>query len=269
MNNSRPIKKFSIALLLCAIALPIWAETSETNETSNTITAASEFQAATNAPAFQFNSAVVAKDQFKRTNSNGLVRIEGNGINVILTISNVQTNNAGLVRIEGNGIDVKGVEPGGQNALGIIARAFADNLENIAEAAIVFATPVAIVVAVLYFLHRRNKLAHESLCTMIEKGVSVTPELIAGLKSKGKNDKEVRTVRYLLPGLILVGFGIGVMVHAGKPGLSILLMGVAFLIVWLVERKKNDGGKRTVSITKQGTQIVEGKPDNADQPPKP
>jgi len=269
MNKNRTIKKFSIALLLCAITFPLWAQTDAADETNNSTASVSESQAATNAPAFQFNLAAVAKDKFKRTNSNGLVRIEGNGINVILTISNVQTNNAGLVRIEGNGIDVKGVEPGGQNALGIIARAFADNLEDIAEAAIIFATPVAIVVAVLYFLHRRNKLAHESLCTMIEKGVSVTPELIASLKSKGKNDKEVRTVRYLLPGLILVGFGIGVMVHAGKPGLSILLMGVAFLIVWLVERKKNDDGQRTVSVTKQGIQIVEGKPDNADQPPKP
>jgi hypothetical protein len=134
-----------------------------------------------------------------------------------------------------------------------------------------FAMVVAIVFFALYFKNHRNKLAHETLRAMIEKGVPMTPELIASLNVKAKANEESRNpqARYLLPGLILVGAGIGVMTQAGKPGLIVLFIGVAFLIVWLVERKRYGAEQHTVSITKQGIQIVQGKQNSTEQSSKP
>lgn len=102
-----------------------------------------------------------------------------------------------------------------------------------------FLFPIAIIAVVFYFNHRRSKLAHETFRLMIEKGVPITPELIANLNLRGKHGVNPQ-VRYLLPGLILVGVGIGIITVAGKGGLIVLLIGVAFLIVWLVERKKRN-----------------------------
>ena len=102
-----------------------------------------------------------------------------------------------------------------------------------------FVFPVAIIAVVFYTAHRRNKLAHETLRLMIEKGVPVTPELIASLNIRNKKQDGNPQIRYLLPGLILAGVGTGMIATmVGKPGLIVLLIGVAFLIVWLVERKR-------------------------------
>lgn len=92
---------------------------------------------------------------------------------------------------------------------------------------------IAVLIIIFYFKHRRNQLAHETLRLMVEKGVPVTPELVASLKA---DERQNRKTGYLLTGLILLGIGIGVMMVAGKPGLIILFIGVAFLIVWLVRR---------------------------------
>jgi hypothetical protein len=127
-------------------------------------------------------------------------------------------------------IDPSGVHIGGPTGLG---------LGNTLVAIMPFFFPVAIIAVVFYFKHRRNQLAHETLRAMIEKSVPVTPELIASLNVRAKKHDEAGNpqTRYLLPGLILVGIGIGLMTLATKPGLIVLFIGAAFLIVWLVERK--------------------------------
>jgi hypothetical protein len=101
-----------------------------------------------------------------------------------------------------------------------------------------FITPVVILAVIFYAKNRRTKMMHETLRAMIDKGVPMTPELIASLKPR--NDERGPSKCYLLAGLITSGVGIGVMVNQGKPGLIPLLIGAAFLIVWLVE-KRNDG----------------------------
>ena len=102
--------------------------------------------------------------------------------------------------------------------------------------------PVVIVGLALYFRYRRERLAHETMRVMVEKGVPITPELIQQL---GK-----RRSRRLLPGLVLIGIGGAMLIsnHSwstgfqGPPGggLILLFIGLAFLIVWLVERNKDD-----------------------------
>ncbi|HXC98918.1 MAG TPA: DUF6249 domain-containing protein [Verrucomicrobiae bacterium] len=116
-----------------------------------------------------------------------------------------------------------------------------------------FGMPVAIVGLTLFFKYRRDRMAHETLRAMVEKGVPITPELVAQLGSKHPDaSKPSNHSRHLLPGLVMVAVGAALLVsnHAGVgaiPGFPgggswiILFVGVAFLVVWLVERNnKND-----------------------------
>jgi hypothetical protein len=100
--------------------------------------------------------------------------------------------------------------------------------------------PIVIVGLQLYFRHRKNIVLHETLRTMVEKGVPIPPEMF-------KKTEEGSTERYksdgkhprndLRTGLILTGIGIGIVILAGKAGYIILFMGVAFLVIALLEKK--------------------------------
>lgn len=110
-----------------------------------------------------------------------------------------------------------------------------------------FVMVVAVIAIVFYFKHHRNKMMHETMLAMIEKGVPITPEMLAQLQSRPSrfsNQTGQSRNRRLLPGLILTGVGTALLITnpgenlgAGKAGWIVLFMGVAFLIVWLVERK--------------------------------
>jgi preprotein translocase subunit YajC len=117
-------------------------------------------------------------------------------------------------------------------------------LGNTIVATMPFIFPVAIIAVIFYFKHRRNKMAHDTLRIMIEKGVPVTPEVITALRGKDGHDKSDNPAGgktgLLLAGLILAGIGIGVIAVAGKPGLIVMFIGVAFLIVWFLESKKQN-----------------------------
>jgi hypothetical protein len=116
----------------------------------------------------------------------------------------------------------------------------------------VFGTPVLIVALALLFKYRRDRLTHETLRALLEKGVPITPELVAQLGGKHPDAfKPSNNARHLLPGLVMVGVGLALLIssHAGigafphfpGGGWIILFVGAAFLIVWWVERKsKND-----------------------------
>jgi Flp pilus assembly protein TadB len=109
-----------------------------------------------------------------------------------------------------------------------------------------FVMIIAIVAIIFYFKHRRNKMVHETLQALIEKGVPVTPELIAQLRNKpsrspnqlGQQSVQSRH-RRLLPGLVLIGVGTAFLISHGyhSNGWIVLFIGVAFLIVWFVERR--------------------------------
>lgn len=103
---------------------------------------------------------------------------------------------------------------------------------------VTFGSGVTIVAIIINFNHRRNKMLHETLRAMIDKGMPITPELMAGLKTKETKNQPRNDFR---SGLILMGVGIGVVIIAGKVGWIVLCLGVAFLIASLVEkRNKND-----------------------------
>ena len=101
-----------------------------------------------------------------------------------------------------------------------------------------YVLPVVILAIVLFFKHRRLRLMHETLRAMIEKGMPVTPEVIAALKLQG-NPRGPRMC-YLLPGLIFSAVGVGLMINSGRGGLIPLLIGVAFLVAWQVDKRSTN-----------------------------
>ena len=126
-----------------------------------------------------------------------------------------------------------------------------------------FIMVVAIIFTVVYFQHRRNKMMHETLRSMIEKGMPITPEILAGLGGKHPTDgdpsgkqaagnpfdqvfprRQKARNQHLFPGLVLTGIGLALtgfhVSRASAGSLIILFIGVAFLIVWLVERKQDN-----------------------------
>jgi hypothetical protein len=104
--------------------------------------------------------------------------------------------------------------------------------------------PIVIVGLQLYFRHRKNIMLHETLRTMVEKGVPIPPEMFKKTEHEFmEHDKstEKRPRNDLRNGLIFIGIGIGVVMLTGKAGYIILFLGVAFVVASLLEKKnKND-----------------------------
>jgi hypothetical protein len=108
----------------------------------------------------------------------------------------------------------------------------------------VFGSPVVIIGLFFYFRHRRNSMLHETLRAMVEKGVPIPPELLAGGGAALANNFNAarRGITDLRNGLILIGVGAGIMAlgsEAGfaKLGLIPLFIGVAMIVAWLIGNK--------------------------------
>jgi len=97
--------------------------------------------------------------------------------------------------------------------------------------------PVAIVAIVFYTIHRRNRMTHETLRAMIDKGVPITPEVVASIKPhSGVSERSRRDLR---SGIILTAIGVGLLLFIGKPGYIVLFLGVAFLVLAAVDKQKD------------------------------
>ena len=157
------------------------------------------------------------------------------------------------VRIDSSGIHIGGSEPVDIDISHIPKLGLPAVLALLVPFA-PFVMIIAIIAIFFYFKHRRNKMVHETMRAMIEKGVPITPELIAQLRNKpsgfssqiGQQPGRSRQ-RHLLPGLILTGIGAALLIsHPGyhsSGGLIVLFIGVAFLIVWFVERTDRNNGQ--------------------------
>ena len=156
------------------------------------------------------------------------------------------SNKAAPVRIDHTGVHVGGDEPvditlpnfGGSRGFGGIA----GPLLPIISVLTVFGAPVAIIAFFLYFRHRRNRMLHETLRTMVEKGVPIPPELILGRGlplAGGRGYADFRN------GLILIGLGVGVLLLGKAAGFSRLgiiplFIGIARIIAWLIGKRMKD-----------------------------
>ena len=118
--------------------------------------------------------------------------------------------------------------------------------------AIVMGCSIPIIVGSLsiYFRHRKNVMLHETVRTMVEKGVPIPPEMFnktdRNLMDRDKSDDK-HPRKDLRSGVLLTGIGIGVVMLCGKAGYIILFLGVAFVVIGMLNL---------------------GKGNNNDQPPK-
>jgi hypothetical protein len=204
------------------------------------IMSALPLHAQTNAPAENgTNSPVAVTDSAPASNA---VAVTG-------TKTQKPSSEPSPVRINNTGAHVGGQNPADndKSSLGGFAIAALALLIPFAP----FVMIIAIVAIVFYFKHRRNKMMQETMLALIEKGVPITPELLAQLRitpsgSSNKPGQQPGQSRHrrLLPGLILTGVGTALLItnlgrNSGdnKAGWIVLFIGVAFLIVWFVERK--------------------------------
>jgi len=107
-----------------------------------------------------------------------------------------------------------------------------------------FGAVVLIMCLVVGLKLKRNKLLHETMRAMIDKGQPIPPELLQPHEPKRRPKSDLRR------GLVLVGVGIGLTVWlllgGGREwalGLIPLLMGLGFLVTWKVEQNKNGDPK--------------------------
>lgn len=94
---------------------------------------------------------------------------------------------------------------------------------------------------------KRNRMLHETVRMMIEKGQPIPPELLQPQETARRPRSDLRT------GLVLVAIGIGLCglglsIGSDKAkisglGLIPILMGVAFLIAWKIEAKRSGPSK--------------------------
>jgi hypothetical protein len=157
------------------------------------------------------------------------------------------------VRIDETGVHVGGANPVDINVPDYVRRHGDWGMNGVPLTGMLavigtFGMPVAIIALAGYFAHRRNKMAHETMRAMIEKGVPMTPELVAEIRSKRSCDTAGgRTRGRLLPGLILAGIGTALLISGSggdrRGGWIVLFIGAAFLIVWFVEQKSQNNGQ--------------------------
>ena len=91
---------------------------------------------------------------------------------------------------------------------------------------------------------KRQRLLHETIQRMIEKGQPIPAELLQSQDPPRRPKSDLRS------GLVLIGVGIGVGIflyvqhgNVWTAALIPLLMGVAFLITWKIESNKNGQSK--------------------------
>jgi len=104
--------------------------------------------------------------------------------------------------------------------------------------------PIVIIGLQLYFRHRKNIVLHETLRTMVDKGVPIPPEMFQKTEHESMEGGRIRRPRNdFRNGLLMTGIGIGMILFIGKPGWIVLFLGIAFLVASFFENKKNNDGQ--------------------------
>ena len=97
-----------------------------------------------------------------------------------------------------------------------------------------FGLPVALVAIILFYKHRRQRMVHETIARLAEKGLPVPPELI---------DPPRRGHSGLRGGMVLLALGIALAIFMDENhgswsiGLIPGLMGLALILAWWIETR--------------------------------
>ena len=102
-----------------------------------------------------------------------------------------------------------------------------------------FGLPLLLVAIILYYKHRKQRMTHDTIVKLVEKGLPVPHELLEPPPAPRKAYSSG-----LRGGLVLVGLGIALGIflqEVGGPwsiGLIPGLMGAALLIAWKIETRE-------------------------------
>jgi hypothetical protein len=152
------------------------------------------------------------------------------------TVANDARGGRDSVRIDQTGVHVGGADPVDITMPNFGGSSFIGPLLPIISVVMVFGAPVAIVALFVALRHRRNRMFHETLRAMVEKGVPIPPELLSrgGAPLASASPGTPAGNRDLRWGLILLALGGSLYTVAGKIGIIPVFIGLALLIVWLI-----------------------------------
>ena len=118
----------------------------------------------------------------------------------------------------------------------------------VAITAIIFTLgmPIIIVAAVLYFAYRRRRLAHDTINQFLASGKEIPPEIMQNL-FKDAGTTAATPKNNLHRGTVNAGIGIGMVIgfnaidahFLAAIGFVFLLVGLAQLLIWKLEKGKN------------------------------
>jgi hypothetical protein len=99
-----------------------------------------------------------------------------------------------------------------------------------------FGTPIVLVGLILRYRMMRSRLLHQTILSMVEKGMPVPAELLNPPK---KRNSDLRT------GIVLIAAGLGLTIFfatttghgAWGMGIIPLLLGIGFVIAWKIESR--------------------------------
>jgi hypothetical protein len=211
-------KALVVPLIMAAMVAPLCAQDNAGNETNASATNESTppDQVTTNGAT---NDATAAQKKHKGPGDHTPVRIDGTGIHV---------GGPDPVDID---VNMPGLpNPGGFGKSGIPISAVIISVVAILTPFVFLAVCVGFF---LYFKFRRNRMLHETIRQMIDKGVPIPPELLAppaaAVRRKVRSD--------LRNGLVMLAIGLGLAVIHFRAGGVLMFVGAAFLIIWYVEKK--------------------------------
>jgi Domain of unknown function (DUF6249) len=118
-----------------------------------------------------------------------------------------------------------------------------DDLVNLVAVCLFFGMPIIIVIAVFIYKAHRATMWRETVQQMLDKGMTVPPELLANMR--GDKGEQKSSLNH---GIILIAIGLGVVAmfysrsgFDGNWGVGMvpLLMGVGYLAIWALEGRRD------------------------------
>ena len=108
---------------------------------------------------------------------------------------------------------------------------------------LIFGGPIIIVGIALYSSYRKRRLTHDTINKYVESGKDIPAEVLDGLH------RQTHPKGNLHKGLVMVGVGLGIFLcflifgspEVGALGLIPLFIGLAQLLVWKLEKRKQNG----------------------------
>lgn len=116
-------------------------------------------------------------------------------------------------------------------------------LKPILTILLVFLTPALVIIAVMIYRFRRQRLILEAVQRLADKGVTIAPELLQGLNSEGLLGRTAASPMRRAVLLIAAGAGLVIVLAAGGNGPAWafgtipLLLGLGYLVIWKLEQR--------------------------------